>query len=73
MSGVQPCGVECCEVPVDVTRLADGHYRVQHGDNPEVARVYDRVELLVTSGYAPWVREVHAYEARQNALDAAPG
>ena len=63
-AGVAPCGVDGCEEPVGV--LPVNHeariWRVKHGLRGEAVRDYDADDLFVGTGYAPWAREVHAYD-----------
>ena len=62
------CDVDGCNAVVRLTRLAtdDGtSWLVKHGKMGEAQRLYTTDELLVTTGYQPWVREVHAYESQR--------
>lgn len=66
-AGLIPCRVDGCTETVSVVlvpRLPDGTtWMVSHGSSGEAKRMYSTDELLVNTGYAPWVRNVHEYEA----------
>jgi hypothetical protein len=60
------CGVDGCTELLTVEYAGydlDGtEWLVLHGSLGEAARRYTTEVLLVTTGYRPWVRQVHDYE-----------
>lgn len=66
----RPCSVDGCDEPITLTMLdtfAPGdplhRWEVRHGTAGEAAIEMDGSVLFVWSGYRPWVREIHRYEA----------